>query len=73
MTMSWLADRKATMTAAIAVAAGSLRGSVMPIARIAKANGIWIANAQPRRRPSRAVRNGIGRRSISGDHRNFRL
>ncbi len=73
MTMSWLADRKATTTAAIAVAAGSLRGSVRPIARIAKASGTWIASAQLRRRPSRAVKNGIGSRSISGDHRNFRL
>ena len=73
MTMSWLADRKATTTAAIAVAAGSDRGSVRPSARIASASAGWIAYAQPRRRPRRLVTNGIGTRSMTGDHRNFTL
>ena len=73
MTMSWLADRKATTTAASAVTPGSDRGSVKPSARIASASAGWIANAQPRRRPRRAVRIGIGNRSIAGDHRNLRL
>jgi hypothetical protein len=71
--MSWLADRNATMTAASAVAPGSNLGSVRPSARIASASGGWIANAQPRRRPRRAVRSGIGNRSMTGDHRNFML
>src|SRR5215831_10746434 len=73
MTMSWLADKKATTTAASAVAAGSDRGSVMPSARIASASPGWIANAQPRRRPRRLVTNGIGMRSMIGDHKNFTL
>lgn len=39
----------------------------------ASASGSWIARAQLRRRPSRAVTMGIGSRSISGDHRNLGL
>ena len=73
MTMSWLADKNATATAASAVMPGADLGSVSPSARIASASAGWIAKAQPRRRPSRRVRIGTGNRSISGDHRNFRL
>ena len=73
MTMSWLADKKATTTAATAVTPGSAFGSVRPSARIASASAGWIAKAQPRRRPRRAVRNGFGSRSIAGDYRNLRL
>ncbi len=73
MTMSWLADRKATTTAAKAVPTGSVFGSVIPSASIAAPSRNWIVSAQLRRRPSRRVRTGIGNRSISGDHRNLRL
>ena len=74
MTMSWLADRNATTTAASAVAPridqrignAERTGSPAPAPP-------GSANAQPRRRPSRAVIPGSGSRSISGAHRNLKL
>ena len=71
MTMSWVADRIAIATATMAVAPGSIRGSVKPSARIASASGTWTASAQPRRRPSRRVSGPSSSRSTSGAQRNF--
>jgi hypothetical protein len=73
MTMSWLADRNATMTATNAAVHGLTPGSVKPSPRIASASASWITNAQPRRRPSLVVTPGSGRRSISGAQRNLKL
>ena len=73
MTMSWLADRNATTTAASAVIHGSTSGSVKPSHRIASASAAWITSAQPRRRPSRVVIPGNGSRSMTGAHRNLKL
>ena len=73
MTMSWLADRKATTIAASTVIHGSMSGSVKPSQRIASASAAWITSAQPRRRPSRVVIPGSGSRSMTGAHRNLKL
>ncbi|BBK33882.1 hypothetical protein STHU_45160 [Allostella humosa] len=73
MTMSWVADRKATASAAMAVSAGSTAGSVRPSRAMAAMRAAWTASVQPRRRPKRPVRTGRGRLSTSGAQRNFRL
>ena len=73
MTMSWLADRKATTTAHSAIRPGSVRGSVRPSARIAAASSACSVSAQPRRRPKARVIHGSGRRSMNGDHTNLKL
>ena len=69
MTMSWLAERKATTTAASAVHQGSTAGSVKPMARMASASATWMMIAQPRRRPRKGGRIW----SSSGAQRNLKL
>lgn len=73
MTMSWLAEQKATITASSAVWPGSMRGSTAPRPSSAATSAAWVASSQPRRRPNTRDRTGSGSRSISGAHRNFRL
>ena len=69
--MSWLAEANATSTASSATVHGSAAGSPCPIARIAATSAIWVASAQPRRRPSARVSHGSGSRSTTGAHRNL--
>ncbi len=73
MTMSWLAELKATSTAKKAVSAGAAAGSLVPSSTRLAASASWVTIAQPRRRPRRP--SGPGRRiwSISGAQTNFRL
>ena len=71
MTMSWLADRKATTKAIAAIKGRFSRGSPVPRMAIDSASRHWIASIQPRRRPSQRVSSGSESWSINGDHRNF--
>ena len=71
MTMSWLAEQKATMTANRAVHHNSVTGFVDPSASSASAKQAWVTSAQPRRRPHRRVTTGRRSRSISGAQANF--
>src|SRR5215470_15955723 len=59
MTMSWLADRNATTTAASAVGHGLATGSVRPSTRMATASAACNVSAQPRRRPRRVVTRAV--------------
>jgi hypothetical protein len=71
--MSWLAEKNATASAQTAVAKGAEAGSLRPMPAIDTASPSWVARAQPRRRPRRRVRSGIGAWSIAGAHTNFQL
>ena len=73
ITMSWLADRKATATASAAIATGAAAGSEKPSRRIATASRAWIAISQARRRPKRRPAGAAGMRSISGDQTYLKL
>ena len=73
MTMSWLAEVKATMIANSAVIAGSSAGDVEARPRMAAINATWVVTAQARRRPRRALRTGNGTRSTRGAHRNLKV
>ena len=51
MTISWLAERKATTAAKTAITPKFRLGSHIPRARIAATSGIWMVKPHPRRRP----------------------
>ena len=73
MTMSWLAEKKATRRAKNAVPAGFSAGLVDAMATIDAISAAWVAMAQPRRRPSSRPRTGSVIRSITGAHRNLNV
>jgi hypothetical protein len=66
--MSWLAEAKATSTAAMVVAPGAVAGLVCARARMAATSASCTGTSQPRLRPRRS---GGGSLSSSGAHRNF--
>ena len=68
MTMSWLAEAKATRSAKRAVAPRLAAGSVMPMSAMPASRRLCAASAQPRRRPSLRLRTGSASRSTSGAH-----
>ena len=70
MTISWLAEKKASRQAAAKTGHSAREGSQTLIARIVRVSSSWIGSIQPRLRPNRRSRPG-GVRSISGAHRNF--
>ena len=58
MTMSWVAEAVATITAASATISGAFSGSWMPSRTIAAISRICESTSQPRRWPSRRPRIG---------------
>src|SRR4029450_13366736 len=81
MTISWLAEKKATATAAAATVSGASVGSVMPMMRMATARHAWSSSRQPPRaarapRPPRArgrSQRRIGHAHDEDGHRQTRL
>ena len=71
MTMSCVADVKATSSAPRPTISGADTGSRVPRNRMAAIKASCEATSQPRRRPSRAVSHGTGRASTIGAHRNL--
>jgi hypothetical protein len=70
MTMSWLAEKNATLNATAAVMIAFLSGCVSASAAQARASSGCTTSSQKRRRPIPPAQRG-GVRSNSGDHRNF--
>ena len=71
MTMSWLAEQNATMSASAAVASGSAAGSIEPSATMARMSAACVVTSQLRRRPMSRLSTGTRTASITGAHRNF--
>ena len=71
MTMSWVAETKATKAAKAAITARFRAGSVPDISQRPIISNTCSTIIQLRRCPSRRVRPGTWVRSISGAHRNF--
>ena len=70
MTMSWLAERKATRVATSAVSTGAPAGSQTPTAAMVATSATWMQASQPRRWPN--PRKAGGRSASSaGDQRNL--
>src|SRR6476646_6713203 len=69
MTMSWVADAVATISAAKATSQGALAGSWEPSSRIAAISRICATTSQPRRWPSTRPSTGTSKASTSGAQR----
>ena len=73
ITMSWLAEAKATTIAHRAVTPGLVEGSVWPSMMSEMISAICVTSAQLRRRPSRRVSQGTGAWSMIGAQTNLKL
>ena len=70
MTMSWVAEAKATITAKPTMVARPALGPVSAMATRPAATTSWASSIQPRRRPNRPSR-GTSTRSTMGDQKGF--
>lgn len=70
--MSWVADEKPNITAAIAVKVNELVGSEKAMAKIEMIMATWLSKIQPLRLPKVLVNPGIDKLSTSGAQINLK-
>ena len=71
MTMSWVAEAKATTTAKATMVVSPALGPVSAMATRPAAMTSWASSIQPRRRPNRPSR-GTSTRSTIGDQKGLK-
>ncbi len=73
MTMSWVAETVATITAPNTISGSDLSGSFSPRKTIAAISSSCVNTSQPRRRPNQRDSSGTSSASISGAQKNLKV